>query len=146
MYMQSKTLKTRKTIQRIYLTITIFYGFFPIPWQSECKECALHPRERNPFFNILSVKRTEKNKKSLHELYFVKHVTQTHLIFLIACMVIYLTKGQGHYTVSFHVLNTLKQRKYICIIIHNTGKNIVIRNVCMPCSAHKSPLVLISGH
>lgn len=79
--MQSKTLKTRKTIQRIYLTITIFYGFFPIPWQSECKERALHPRERNPFFNILSVKRTEKNKKSLHELNlkFVKYVTQTHL-------------------------------------------------------------------
>lgn len=67
--MQSKTLKTRKTLQRIYLTITIFYGFFPIPWQSECKERALHPRERNPFFNILSVKRTEKNKKSFHELF-----------------------------------------------------------------------------
>lgn len=27
--MQSKTLKTRKTLLRIYLTKTIFYGFFP---------------------------------------------------------------------------------------------------------------------
>lgn len=138
--MQSKTLKTRKTIQRIYLTITIFYGFFPYHGKVNARNVHFIP-VREIRFSIYCQLNGPRKTRNHFTNYFVKHVTP-----LIACMVIYLTKGQGHYTVSFHVLNTLKQRKYICIIIHNTGKNIVIRNVCMPCSAHKSPLVLISGH
>lgn len=43
-----------------------FLWVFSIPQQCECKERALHPCERNPFFDLLmSVKQTEKNKESL---------------------------------------------------------------------------------
>lgn len=43
-----------------------FLWVFSIPQQCECKERALHPCERNPFFDLLmSVKKPEKNKESL---------------------------------------------------------------------------------